>query len=59
MYPLNMTLPVPAVGFALANEVSEHQALTEAGYLPAYTAPTRRKAAIADAVVIADVETMA
>ena len=59
MYPLNMSLLAPAIGFALANDVSEHQALTEVGYLPAYTAPTRRKAAIADAVVISDAETLA
>ena len=52
MYPLNMTLSAPAVGFALANDVSEHQALTDAGYLPAYVAPTRRKSAVVDAVVV-------
>ena len=39
MYPLNMNLPAPAVGFALANDAEEHQALTAAGYGPAYVAP--------------------
>lgn len=39
MYPLNMNLPAPAVGFALANDVEEHKALSEAGYGPAYVAP--------------------
>lgn len=35
MYPLNVTLPAPAIGFALANDETEHAALTEAGYVPA------------------------
>jgi hypothetical protein len=35
MYPLNVTLPAPAVGFALANDETEHAALTAAGYVPA------------------------
>lgn len=35
MYPLNMTLPAPAIGFALANDEAEHATLTEAGYVPA------------------------
>ena len=39
MYPLNMNLPAPAVGFALANDATEHQSLTSAGYGPAYVAP--------------------
>lgn len=39
MYPLNMTLPAPAVGFALASNEDEHKALTGYGYLPAYIAP--------------------
>lgn len=36
MYPINMTLPAPAVGFALASDKAEHQALTKAGYVPAF-----------------------
>ena len=43
MYPLNMTLPLPLVGFALANDASEHQALTDQGYLPAYVVPAKGK----------------
>jgi hypothetical protein len=35
MYPLNVSLPAPAVGFAVASNAAEHAALTEAGYLPA------------------------
>jgi hypothetical protein len=33
MYPLNMHNPV-AQGYAVANDEAEHQALTDAGYLP-------------------------
>lgn len=36
MYPLNMQLPSPAVGFACANDEAEHIALTEQGYAPAF-----------------------
>jgi hypothetical protein len=36
MYPLNVSLPAPAVGFALANDDAEHRSLTDAGYRPAY-----------------------
>jgi hypothetical protein len=39
VYPLHVTLPAPAVGFAVANDATEHQALTAAGYVPAYVAP--------------------
>ena len=39
MYPLNVQLPAPAVGFALANDEIEHADLTEAGYVPAYVPP--------------------
>lgn len=39
MYPLDMTLSGPQMGFALANDEAEHMALTEAGYEPAYVAP--------------------
>lgn len=35
MYPLNVTLPAPLIGFAVANDEAEHAALTESGYLPA------------------------
>ena len=38
MYPLNMTLAA-GIGFAVANDEAEHQALTDAGYLPAIVAP--------------------
>lgn len=34
MYPLNMTL-ADGVGFAVANDETEHQSLSDAGYLPA------------------------
>jgi hypothetical protein len=40
MYPLNMKL-VDGVGFAVANDEGEHQALTTAGYGPAYVAPAK------------------
>ena len=39
MYPLNMTLAAPQVGFAVANDEDEHKSLTAAGYGPAYVAP--------------------
>ena len=35
MYPLNVSLPAPAIGFAVANDEAEHAVLTEAGYVPA------------------------
>ena len=38
MYPLNMKL-VDGIGFAVANDETEHQALTAAGYGPAFVAP--------------------
>lgn len=34
-YPLDLKLPDPAVGFAVANDEAEHQVLTDAGYEPA------------------------
>lgn len=40
MYPLNMKL-TEGVGFAVANDEAEHQALTELGYGPAYVAPAK------------------
>lgn len=36
MYPLNVKLKPPAVGFALANDADEHKELTAAGYEPAF-----------------------
>ena len=35
MYPLNVSLPAPAIGFAVANDEAEHERLTAAGYVPA------------------------
>lgn len=35
MYPLNLSLASPAVGFAVANDAEEHKALSDRGYLPA------------------------
>ena len=35
MYPLSVQLASPAVGFAVANNETDHAALTAAGYLPA------------------------
>jgi hypothetical protein len=43
MYPLNVTNP-KAGGFAVANDEAEHKALTEAGYGPAWVAPTEPEA---------------
>lgn len=40
MYPLNMKLN-DGVGFAVANDEDEHQALTKAGYGPAYVPPAK------------------
>jgi hypothetical protein len=40
MYPLNMKL-TEGVGFAVANDEDEHQALTSQGYGPAYVAPAK------------------
>lgn len=46
MYPLNMQLTAPAVGFAAANDEAEHIALTAQGYQPAFVpAPAPTKAA--------------
>ena len=38
MYPLNMKL-VDGIGFAVANDEAEHQALTSQGYGPAFVPP--------------------
>jgi hypothetical protein len=40
MYPLDMKL-ADGTGFAVANDENEHQALTEAGYGPAYVPPAK------------------
>lgn len=36
MYPLNMKLPDPKIGFAVANDELEHSDLSDAGYEPKY-----------------------
>jgi hypothetical protein len=36
MYPLNLQLPAPLIGFACANNEQEHKELSEAGFLPAF-----------------------
>ena len=38
MYPLNVRLPDPQIGFAVANDEAEHKALSDMGYLPVYVA---------------------
>ncbi len=48
-YPLNMQLPAPAIGFAVANDEAEHIALTGQGYQPAYVAPAEQPAPAAKA----------
>lgn len=35
-YPLNVSLPMPQIGFAVANDETEHKSLSDAGYLPKY-----------------------
>lgn len=40
MYPLDMKL-ADGSGFAVANDENEHQALTAAGYGPAYVPPAK------------------
>lgn len=40
MYPLNMRT-ADGTGFAVANDETEHQTLTDAGYGPAYVAPVK------------------
>ena len=49
MYPLNMQLTAPNVGFAVANDKAEHIALTAFGYQPAYVAsePQTKEAVMA------------
>lgn len=42
MYPLNVMKPAAGnhpAGFAVANDESEHKALSDAGYLPALVVP--------------------
>jgi hypothetical protein len=38
MYPLNMKLAHPAIGFAIANDATEHKSLSDHGYAPAFVA---------------------
>jgi hypothetical protein len=52
MYPLNLALAAPAVGFACANDEAEHKALSEAGYRPAFVAPAEPKALDRDELLI-------
>ena len=42
MYPLNLQLASPAIGFAVANDEAEHAALTDSGYLPALEKKTEQ-----------------
>lgn len=51
MYPLNMQLVAPAIGFAVANDAAEHQALTAAGYGPAFVAPVDPEPTSRDALM--------
>lgn len=44
MYPLNMTGP----GYAVANDESEHQKLSDLGYMPKYEAQAEADPAEAD-----------
>ena len=46
MYPLNVKLPDPQIGFAVANDEAEHKALSDMGYLPAYVAPVVDRTAL-------------
>ena len=46
MYPLNVRLPDPQIGFAVANDEAEHQTLSDLGYLPAYVASAVDRAAL-------------
>lgn len=43
MYPLNMKL-IDGVGFAVANDEAEHQALSGSGYGPAFVPAPKTKA---------------
>lgn len=56
MYPLNMQLTA-GVGFAVANDKGEHQALTAQGYGPAYVAPTKASKAVAADAPAGDTKT--
>lgn len=46
MYPLNVSLPAPLIGYAVASNEAEHQALTGMGYMPAYVAQSVDRAAL-------------
>ena len=43
-YPISLSLAAPAIGFAVANDEAEHQALTASGYGPAYVVPEKSDA---------------
>jgi hypothetical protein len=46
MYPLNMVKKLQeGAGFAVANDETEHKALSDAGYEPKFVAPVKAKAA--------------
>ena len=40
MYPLSVSLPAPLIGFAVANDATEHRTLSDAGYVPAFVQDT-------------------
>jgi hypothetical protein len=41
MYPINVQLQSPQIGYAVANDAEEHKALSAAGYLPAFEGADR------------------
>lgn len=49
MYPLNLSLKAPAIGFAVANDAAEHEALTAYGYEPKFVPEPDADPAEADA----------
>lgn len=53
MYPLNMKLN-DGIGFAVANDEDEHQALTKSGYGPAYVPPAKPAKAVKGAAASTD-----
>lgn len=56
MYPLNMQLPAPAIGFAVANDEAERISLTSHGYTPAYVAPVAEAKAQSKDAVMAELD---
>jgi hypothetical protein len=44
VYPLNLQLPIPDIGYAVANDEAEHIALSAQGYLPAFVAKQQKPA---------------